>query len=400
MYSLQKMMYFAVQQACGIPLSYVGAGMHLYGAKHLSGGTNMKKRAGKTAAIVIACLCVVAVVAVIIVDCISSKGEYSASTTLMNTVVKLDISGEKAEETGEKITKRIAELENSVLSKFSAASAVSEINESAGDFVDVSLFSYETGDGDSWNPGELVADVAKRCAELAERSGGAFSPILGKVIDLWGFGTDNAGVPDKTELEKCVSALKSGKLEVVDGKVKIPVGTALDFGAVGKGVACEEVRKVLESTDTERAIVAVGGSILLYGEGESFTVGVRNPLGGSTEVIGHLTLGPSCVSTSGAYERYFMEDGERYHHILVPSNGFPVKNDLLSVTVISEDGFLSDALSTTCFVLGYEKSLELLESYNAQALFIFDDKRVRVTSGLTDCFEMQSDDFLLSLGEA
>ena len=95
-----------------------------------------------------------------------------------------------------------------------------------------------------------------------------------------------------------------------------------------------------------------------------------------------------------------MEDGERYHHILVPSNGFPVKNDLLSVTVISEDGFLSDALSTTCFVLGYEKSLELLESYNAQALFIFDDKRVRVTSGLTDCFEMQSDDFLLSLGEA
>ena len=172
--------------------------------------------------------------------------------------------------------------------------------------------------------------------------------------------------------------------------------SVLDLGSVGKGIACDEVRGVLENSKIKRAVVSVGGSILLYGEGEKFTVGIRDPFSeSSTESFAVLTLPATCVSTSGSYERYFDRDGVRYHHILDPKTGYPAESGLVSVTVVCSDGFMSDALSTACFVLGYEKSLPLLEKYGAQAVFVFNDRSVRVTGSLADSFKLEKDGFKL-----
>ena len=125
-------------------------------------------------------------------------------------------------------------------------------------------------------------------------------------------------------------------------------------------------------------------------------MGIRDPFSeSSAESFASLTLPACCVSTSGSYERYFERDGVRYHHILDPKTGYPAESGLVSVTVVCDDGFLSDALSTACFVLGYEKSLPLLEKYGARAVFVFNDKSVRVTGSLADSFELEKDGFKL-----
>lgn len=129
-------------------------------------------------------------------------------------------------------------------------------------------------------------------------------------------------------------------VEINENGIKIPSGTVLDLGSVGKGIACDEVRGVLEKAKIKRAVVSVGGSILLYGDGEKFTVGIRDPFSeSSAESFARLTLPACCVSTSGSYERYFERGGVHYHHILDPKTGYPAESGLVSVTVVCDDGF-------------------------------------------------------------
>ena len=102
------------------------------------------------------------------------------------------------------------------------------------------------------------------------------------------------------------------------------------------------------------------------------------------------------LSTSGDYETYFIDDGIRYHHILDPKTGYPVWNGLTSVTIICDQGYLADGLSTACFVLGMDAAKPLLEKYDAEAVFVDEDKNVYVTSGLMDKFELMKDGYIVN----
>lgn len=111
--------------------------------------------------------------------------------------------------------------------------------------------------------------------------------------------------------------------------------------------------------------------------------------------MGTLDIHSGFVSTSGLYEKYFEQDGKLYHHILDPGTGYPVDNDLVSVTVVCDSGALSDMLSTACFVLGWEGSQELLTHYNAGAVFIYKNKDVAVTENLKDRLTITAGDYAL-----
>ena len=172
----------------------------------------------------------------------------------------------------------------------------------------------------------------------------------------------------------------------------------LDLGAVGKGIACDVAQNYLkQQKEVSGAVIAVGGSILLYGskaDSSDWNVAVQNPRGQDGEAMGVLSLsGTTNVSTSGDYEKYFMQDGKRYHHILDPSTGYPADSGLISVTVVSDNGLLSDGLSTACFVLGKEKGQKLLESYGAEGIFIDQNKKVTVTKGLKDKFTILDEEY-------
>ena len=139
------------------------------------------------------------------------------------------------------------------------------------------------------------------------------------------------------------------------------------------------LKSYLSSTDVKGAVVSVGGSILAYGSrdkaGSNWSVAIQHPRK-ENEFLGVIHLKEGFISTSGDYERYFIKDGVRYHHILDAKTGYPCESGLISVTVVCESGLLSDALSTACFTLGLEKGEKLVEKYGAAAIFVTDDEQI------------------------
>lgn len=138
---------------------------------------------------------------------------------------------------------------------------------------------------------------------------------------------------------------------------------------------------------------------MLYGKNpaaENWLVSIRDPRGAANDIFATFELPCGFVSTSGDYERFFEKDGVSYHHIIDPKTGYPADGGLIAVTVCAKSGALSDALSTACFVLGYEKSLPLLKEYGAEAVFVKADKTVYVTDGLKASFELKNGGYALA----
>lgn len=251
-----------------------------------------------------------------------------------------------------------------------------------------------------------MAEWLERCLQISKESAGAFDVSIGRLSRLWDIDTWAAAEdPQDYELpgqEEIAQALATAGWQEIsleqqtDGTnaVRIPAQMQLDLGAVGKGVALDEIRKVLEEhAEVSGAVISVGGSILTYGskpEGGTWQIAVTDPLDPSGSV-GVLTLdGGYCVSTSGDYERYVEVDGVRYHHILDPRTGAPARSDVAGVTIVTRDGFLSDALSTACFVLGSEEGQKLLEKYDAEGLFIDHEGTITMTEGMQQYFHLSN----------
>lgn len=179
---------------------------------------------------------------------------------------------------------------------------------------------------------------------------------------------------------------------------------ALDLGAIGKGAACDAALECYRQSDVKAAVVAVGGSVGLYGtkpDGQAWRVSVRDPADAGG--LGVLDLPGGFVSTSGSYEKFFEQDGKTYCHLLDPRTGFPAESGLASVTVwcppdmeAGYPGALSDGLATACFVLGLEDSIPLLEQYGAQALFVDEEGWVTVTAGLREHFTLTAEGYTLA----
>jgi thiamine biosynthesis lipoprotein len=227
-----------------------------------------------------------------------------------------------------------------------------------------------------------VIELAVRYAEL---SGGAFDPAIGPLVSLWGIGGDEPRLPSPEEIDALLP-LVNWRDVALDREgptvfLKHP-GMALDLGAIAKGYAADEAAEILQKNRIKRAIIDLGGNILVYGEKRDrspWRVGVQNPLDSRGAYIGVLEIRDQTVVTSGVYERFFEADGVRYHHILSPADGYPVRNGLLSVTIVTRRSADADALSTAVFVLGYEKGKALAESLEGVgAVFVFEDRSIRL----------------------
>lgn len=303
---------------------------------------------------IISVLAVLTVAAFIIYDAVQPK-PHTNSFFSMNTYCSAEAEGKNAQESLTEIKKIVENLDLKILSRTAEGSVVYNLNKNGEAQLDTETEEYIS----------LLADISNK-------SSGAFDFTLGAVSDLWNFG-GTPSIPDETKLAEALSHSGYKKITVSDGKVTLQDKQAvIDFGASGKGIALDCIKTCLETYKTKRAVVSVGGSVLLFGKGD-FTVGIRNPKGDTGSYIATLKISEGCVSTSGSYEQHFEENGKRYHHILDPETGYPVDNGLVSVTVISESGLLSDALSTACFVLGIEKGSELAENYGAKVIFITED---------------------------
>lgn len=319
----------------------------------------------------------VAVIAVLLLSdkLIINTAEYSFFA--MNTVCSSKLKGNNSEESLLQIHRIVKGLDEEVLSCQNEDSAVSKLNADRGGEIDKKLFECFS----------VLLDVC-------EKSGGKFDFTLGAVSDLWNFGGD-ADLPDAVLLEEALLHSGSEKITLTKNAVAYGDSFTVDFGAAGKGIALDEIRDYLETTETKEAVISIGGSILLYGE-KDFTVGIRNPEGNAGSHIAILNVDGCCVSTSGGYERFFEKDGKTYHHILDPDTGYPAESGTVSVTVVSESGILSDALSTACFVLGIEKGAALAEEYGCETVFIDENKKLWVSDGLRDRIEISDSSYSLA----
>ena len=156
---------------------------------------------------------------------------------------------------------------------------------------------------------------------------------------------------------------------------------------------------ILKKHGNKQAIINLGGNVYAYGEKANkadWKIGVQNPLSTRGEYLGIASVKNKTVVTSGTYERYFEQDGVIYHHILDPQTGYPVENNLLSVTIITDSSMAADALSTISFALGVEEGLKLIESIEGtEALYVTEDKELYSTSGFLDHFELTDESFTI-----
>jgi thiamine biosynthesis lipoprotein len=249
-----------------------------------------------------------------------------------------------------------------------------------------------------------ILEVLEQALHYAALSDGAFDPTVGPLVKIWGIGTDHQRLPPDVEIAEALNLVNWRDLEIDRSAgtafLKRP-GMSIDLGAIAKGYAADEAARIAREAKVRRAIFDLGGNIFALGarsgsrnEAVSWRIGVQDPLRERGAYIGVLPVQNKSIVTSGVYERFFEVEGRRYHHILSTVNGWPVQNGLLSVTIVTENSMDADALSTAVFAMGYEKGFALIESLpNVEAVFVFEDRTVKITEGLKGIFELIGDEY-------
>ncbi len=243
---------------------------------------------------------------------------------------------------------------------------------------------------------ESVLFVVQRALEVGAETGGVFDITVTPLIDLWAIGTERARVPAEVEIREKLAYVDYTQVQVdpAAGQVFLPrEGMALDLGGVAKGYIVDQSIEALKDMGVESAYLDAGGDIRVLGsrpDGKPWRIGIRHP-GERTKIFAVLPLGPDlAVVTSGDYQRFFDEGGQRYHHILDPETGYPAWKGAASVTVIAPDTITADLLSTAFFVLGVEESLRLTEGMpGVETVIITPDLEVHMSSGVRETIELQ-----------
>ncbi|QTQ11023.1 FAD:protein FMN transferase [Treponema parvum] len=212
---------------------------------------------------------------------------------------------------------------------------------------------------------EEVIAVLKVALAFSRITDGAFDPTIGPVVKLWGINTEHERIPEKEELDGALKLVGWKNVKIDGNTVFLPEkGMRLDLGGIVKGYAADAVTHILKDRKVACAVIDLGGNVYVWGQKKDkslWRVGIKNPNDPEGEPKIVLSLPESTVVTSGVYERYFIEDGVRYHHIINPKTGYPENNELTSVSVICRSSIAADALSTSLFILGKEKGFQLID---------------------------------------
>ncbi len=217
--------------------------------------------------------------------------------------------------------------------------------------------------------------VIRRALEFGELSEGFFDITIAPVVELWGFGSEQPAIPSASALDKALSLVDYRGVKVSsDCIVSAGQGQKIDLGGIAKGYAADQAALVLKESGVQRGIINLGGNVLVVGskkDGSSWKIGIQDPFQPTGDTVGIMEIRQGAVVTSGIYERYFEENGRRYHHILDPETGYPAENDLAGVSISVSTSLDADALSTTVFLLGIDKGCSLLDSFpGSGAVFI------------------------------
>lgn len=237
--------------------------------------------------------------------------------------------------------------------------------------------------------GDEIIDLINKSFEFSRLSDGLFDITIAPIVDLWGsFGDHVNGVhhiPTQDELDEAIKSVDYHNVAIDGSVITLKNNAKIDLGGIAKGYIADRIKDYLLANGIDSALIYLGGNILTVGEkegGKPFRLGIVKPFSDLESYIGTIEVKDKSVVTSGTYERYFEQDGVRYHHILNPKTGMPENNGLSAVTVISDKSVDGDGLTTTFFLMGLEKSLEIANNMDGvDALFILDNGDIVTTDG-------------------
>ncbi len=234
-----------------------------------------------------------------------------------------------------------------------------------------------------------VLELLQKGVYYSELSGGVFDITVEPITSQWDFKAETPALPDAQVLAEAVKHVDYTKLSIDGNQVTLAdPESGVDLGAIAKGYVADRVKEYLIGEGVNSAIINLGGNILCIGtkpDGTAFNVGLQFPFASREDVIAIVEIDGFSVVTSGIDQRNFTIDDVLYHHILNTGTGWPCENNLLAVTIISEHSVDGDALSTSCFALGLENGMELIDGIDGvYAAFITDDYTVHYSQGFRE----------------
>jgi FAD:protein FMN transferase len=317
-----------------------------------------------------------------IVSCNTSKGRiFKKSRIVMDTLVTITVVSGSKDNAEKAINNAFIEIERleKLINFFSPDSEVSRINKFAG----IS--------GVKVSPD--VLDLLKKAVYVSENTGGAFDITIGPLESLYDF--HNKVKPETSSIKKNIPLVNYKELAIDGNKSEVFLrkkGMQIDLGGIAKGYSADKAVEVLKKDGISSGIVAVAGDIKTFGhkpDGGPWNIGIRHPRAkGDEDILATIGLSDIAISTSGDYERFFLSDGKRYHHILFPQTGQPA-DKCRSVTVITKEGVFTDAFATGIFVLGPDYGMKVLEVMGFEGIIIDSQGNIHTTPGIREKIEFK-----------
>lgn len=331
-------------------------------------------------------LCSIFIICTILASCSNSEQSYKKSRVLMDTYCTITVvstnakTAKQAIDAGFEAIERIQDLIN----YYDDKSELSKINSTAG--IQPFRVSPET------------LEMIQIAVDIAKLTGGTFDPTIAPLIGHWQFTREKTDpvLPSNKSISKSLSLVGYSRIQINDEKSEVFLSDKnmkIDLGGIAKGYGADKAVEAIMTRGISAALVAIAGDIRGYGmnaDQSPWQIGVQDPRPAKDiekpweDIIASIELQDSAVSTSGDYQRFFIKDGKRYHHILDPRTGFPSDSGLISATVIAPKGYLSDSLSTAIFILGTKKGLALLNAEGMDAVLVDKNKQVFITDSLKE----------------
>lgn len=236
--------------------------------------------------------------------------------------------------------------------------------------------------------------VINTAIDICKSTNGAFDITVSPLMDLWGFFGHEYRVPTETEISEQLKKVDYKNIVADNNTVILNNDSCIDLGGIAKGYASDKVTEIFKENKIKSGLISFGSAIQAVGtkpDGSKWRIGITDPQNTDGH-IARLEVADKCVVTSGSYEQVFEENGQKYHHIINPSTGYPADNELASVSIISDSATTADGLSTGLFVMGLDKAIDYWKTHNDfDVIFVTTDNKVYCTEEIDKSLEMLSD---------
>lgn len=230
------------------------------------------------------------------------------------------------------------------------------------------------------NPSYELSNIIDYGLWYSDLGEGAFDITVKPLSTLWDF--KKGIMPSEAEISAILPKIDYHNIIKTEKSITLKNNSEIDLGGIAKGYMADEISTFLAAKGVKSAVINLGGNVTVIGkkDNNNFNVGIQKPFCEGN--IATISCHDTSVVTSGIYQRYFEKDGEIYHHLLNTKTGYPEQNGLTSVTIISKSATRADALSTLCFLKGLNEGMNLIETIDAEAIFIDENNKMHLSSGL------------------